>query len=106
MAYEQRDLTGSSFKNEKKREGKIDPDYTGTMIVGGQEFWLDSWIKNHPKSPTYDPSKKTFLSHSLRPKGQQQARPATQQRQTRTAPPPPPPSDNDGGFHDDDQTWK
>ena len=92
MAYEMRDNSGSSFKNDRKREGKKDADYTGSIMVSGHEFWIDTWVKNNPREEGYDPSKKTFLSHSLRLKegrqsqGQQSAPPPR-----RTAPAPPPP---------------
>lgn len=77
MAYQPRDLSGSAFKNDRKREGKKDPEYTGSMLVRGEDFWLDIWIDNNPRSPDYDSSKKTRLSLSLRPKDARPERPAT-----------------------------
>jgi hypothetical protein len=35
---------GVLFKNEKKREGKKDPDYQGQLTVDGKEYWLVSWV--------------------------------------------------------------
>lgn len=98
MAYEQRDNSGSSFKNKRKRDGKKDPDLTGTIVVEGVEFWLDTWIKNRrvmddgSPNPDFDSGKPTWFSHSLRPKEQSKnvskkvARPAARP----SAPPPPP----------------
>lgn len=38
------DNQGVLFKNEKKREGKRDPDYNGQITIDGKEYWLTSWI--------------------------------------------------------------
>ena len=38
------DNEGVLFKNEKKREGKKDPDYNGQITIDGKEYWLVSWI--------------------------------------------------------------
>ena len=109
MAYAPKDNSGSSFKNDKRREGKNDANYEGSAVVNGVEYWISTWIKNHPTDPNHDPSKKTWLSHSLRPKeqrGQQdgrQDRPASAPRTARSTPPPPP-SDNDG-ILPEDKTW-
>lgn len=45
MAYETKDLTGSLFKNDRKNTDKH-PDYTGSIMVGGQEYWLSAWLKD------------------------------------------------------------
>lgn len=69
MAYAQKPLTGSLFKNERMREGRKDPEYTGSIVgPDGEEYWLDAWVKNNKKAENYDPQKKTFFSLSLRPK--------------------------------------
>ena len=32
------------FRNNKKREGKNDPDFRGTFTdENGREFWMDAW---------------------------------------------------------------
>jgi len=40
-----KDLTGSLFKNDRKNKD-THPDYTGTVMVGGQEYWLSAWLKD------------------------------------------------------------
>jgi len=35
---------GALFKNERK-EKETHADYNGTINVGGQEFWLNAWLK-------------------------------------------------------------
>lgn len=44
MAYEQRELSGSLFKNDKKEE-KTHADYKGSILINGVEYWLNAWIK-------------------------------------------------------------
>jgi hypothetical protein len=91
MAFTQKDNSGSAFKNDRQRAGKKDADYTGTAIVSGVEYWMDIWIANNPRSPDYNKTKKTYLSHSFRPKEQHQEprQEAKPEPKTRHAPPPP-----------------
>ena len=44
MAFEQKDMSGSLFKNERK-ENEKHPDYNGTAKINGQEYWMNAWIK-------------------------------------------------------------
>jgi hypothetical protein len=44
MAYEQRDNSGSLFKNATKTS-ENSPDYSGKAMVGGVEHFMDAWIK-------------------------------------------------------------
>ena len=44
MAYEQRDMSGSLFKNTK-REKDTHPNARGSAKIGGVEYWVDAWTK-------------------------------------------------------------
>ena len=48
MAYEQRNNTGSLFKN-KKKEKDTHPDYTGTGLIGDVDYYISAWIKESGK---------------------------------------------------------
>ena len=52
MAYEQRDLTGSLFKNDRK-ESDTHPDYKGSALIGGVDHWLDAWINTDRNGNKY-----------------------------------------------------
>lgn len=67
MAYEQRDNSGSLFKNDKK-ESENHPDYNGSAMVNGTEMWMSAWLKTST-------SGKKFMSFSFKPKDQQAAKP-------------------------------
>jgi len=41
---EKRDNSGVLFKNENKDNEKK-PDYKGSIMVDGNEYWLSAWIK-------------------------------------------------------------
>jgi len=52
--------SGTLSKNERKREGKNDPDYSGSAEVDGAAYWLSAWVKAGQNGK--------FLSLSFRPK--------------------------------------
>lgn len=62
MAYEQRDNSGSLFKNDKK-ESDNHPDYNGSAMVNGAEVWMSAWLKTASNG-------KKFMSFSFKPKDQ------------------------------------
>jgi uncharacterized protein (DUF736 family) len=56
---------GVLFKNDKEGNEKR-PDYTGSINVGGQEFWLSAWIRESQKGAK-------FMSLSITEKEQKPA---------------------------------
>lgn len=59
--YEQRDNSGSLFKNEEK-ESERHPDYSGMCVINGVEMYMDAWLK------TAD-SGRRWMSFSFKAKG-------------------------------------
>ena len=45
MAYEQRDNSGSLFKNDKKQEGDSKPNMSGKAMIDGVMYFFDAWTK-------------------------------------------------------------
>lgn len=64
-------MRGVLFKNADKQK-ETHPDYKGSVIVDGVEYWLSSWIKTSKKGDK-------FMSLSIQPK--EQAKPARQAKQ-------------------------
>ena len=44
MAYEQKDNSGSLFRNERKEKDNH-PDHTGTALIDGREYYISAWAK-------------------------------------------------------------
>lgn len=69
MAYEQKENSGSLFKNDK-REKDSHPHAKGSALIDGVEYWVSAWTK--------DGSKGKFQSLSFQRKEPRQE-PAKQQ---------------------------
>ena len=93
MSYEQRDGSGTLFRNDK---GGVEsrPDYRGEIKVGGKVYKVSGWKKEGAKGP--------FLSLSVEPKDAQ----ASAQKAPQRAP------QKGAGSHVDDEvpfaprSWK
>jgi hypothetical protein len=70
MAFEQRDNSGSLFRNDRK-EKDSHPDHKGSAKIDGKEYWVSAWIK--------EGSKGRFFSLAFTPKDEQK-------REQRSAP--------------------
>lgn len=66
MAFEQKDMTGSLFRNERKQADQH-PDHQGSITVAGVQYWISGWVKQ-----TKDGKK--YFSLSVRPKEERQER--------------------------------
>jgi len=68
------------FRNTKKREGKNDPDFTGTFTdTDGTEHWASAW-STRPKN---NPDGEKFLAGSMRPKDAPREQPRSEPIQQR-----------------------
>jgi hypothetical protein len=67
MAYEQKDFSGSLFKNDKK-ESDNHPNAKGSAKIGGVEYWVAAWTKK-------DKNGNPWQSLAFKPKDQQQTAP-------------------------------
>ena len=64
MAYEQKNGTGSIFKNSKRTNDK-QPGYRGSATIEGCEFWISCWLKQSQAG-------QKFFSLSFQPKNADQ----------------------------------
>jgi hypothetical protein len=60
--YQQKDNSGALFKNDKK-ETDSHPDYKGSAMIEGTEYWFSAWI-NESKTGT------KYMKTSFSPKEQ------------------------------------
>lgn len=78
MAYEQRDNSGSLFKNDYKKT-PAQPDYTGNAVFNGVEGKLSAWLK--------DSQRGKFMSISFTPReemGERASAPKAASSQSKT----------------------
>jgi uncharacterized protein (DUF736 family) len=50
--YEQRDGTGSLFKNDEKLT-EAHPDYKGSCMIDGKKLYISAWIKESKEGMKY-----------------------------------------------------
>ena len=65
--------TGLLARNERK-ESENHPDLTGSINVGGKEYWLSAWSKRGKSGKLEG---KPFFSLAVKPKDAQPERPKT-----------------------------
>jgi uncharacterized protein (DUF736 family) len=82
MGYTPRENTGTLFKNDKKTSDK-QPDYQGTMLIGGKEMRLAGWMKKSANGTS-------FMSLQLSEK----VAPTTEGAQAKPQPAAPAPTNN------------
>ena len=52
MAYEQRNNSGSLFKNDRKNNER-QPDYNGNATINGKTMRISAWIKKSQNGTTF-----------------------------------------------------
>lgn len=60
MAYEQKELSGVLFRNDKKTTEK-QPTHTGNCLIDGVAYWISAWVKE-------DKNKNKFFSMAFKAK--------------------------------------
>lgn len=65
MAFEQKDNSGSLFKNDRK-EKDTHPDYRGSAMIDGVDMWISAWLKEGKNG-------QKFMSLSFKPKDEQKS---------------------------------
>jgi hypothetical protein len=43
MAEPQKDLSGVLFRNDRRRDGKQDPNLQGSCTIDGRRYWISAW---------------------------------------------------------------
>jgi uncharacterized protein (DUF736 family) len=66
MAFEQRELSGSMFKNDKKTLPNH-PDYRGDCKVDGKLYWMSGWIKETKAGAKFLSVSLTLKDEAVRP---------------------------------------
>lgn len=72
MAFEQKDNSGSLFRNDRK-EKETHPDRKGSALIGGVAYWVSGWVKQ-------DRNGNQYLAMSFQPKEQPASKPAARKQ--------------------------
>jgi hypothetical protein len=72
MAYEQRDNSGSLFKNDRKTS-ESHPNAKGSAMIDGVEYWVSAWTKkdkngNAWQSLSFEPKDKDARASKPQPR--------------------------------------
>lgn len=51
-SYQHKNLSGSIFENDKKTE-ESQPDFRGSCLINGVEFWLSAWRRESRDGKKY-----------------------------------------------------
>ena len=97
MAYDNTN-SGLLAKNQRKEQDNH-PDYTGSINVDGQDYWLSAWIKEGREGTKLEGQK--YFSLSVRPKDAQPQRRAPAPAPAPRAPAPAPRRQQSGTRFDD-----
>lgn len=87
MSYQQKDGEGVLYVNAEKRSERS-PDYSGSVTIGGQQFWLSAWNKETRDGRRYisvAAKPKLAQEHQGAPRNPPDPRPSTPVPQTRDA---------------------
>lgn len=57
---------GGLFKNNRRRDGKNDPQLQGSLDVNGVEYYISGWTKNNNGEKYVDKNGNAFISLSIR----------------------------------------
>jgi hypothetical protein len=71
MSFELKDMSGSIWVNDRK-QADSHPDRTGTVKVGGREYFINGWLKETSQGKKY-----MSLAFKLKEAKQEQAPPPT-----------------------------
>lgn len=67
MAFQQNDMSGAIFRNDRKQQPNH-PDHTGTCTIDGKEYYISAWVKQSGAGNKY-------FSLAFAPKEVQESKP-------------------------------
>lgn len=94
MSYEQKDMTGALFINDRREHDKH-PNAKGSCVIDGKKYWISAWTNTAQSSGAKYQSLKFELAEDRqtgpgqKPYGQHRREQAQQPRQTTGYPAPP-----------------